>query len=551
VAELSYELGKVLENEWLPWRDLGSLPTSALEEVGCSMPGTGDVDDLIALNYLCPQEMDRVLRGAFEVAEPTHPYRDEVLAAYAGAVEAHPGHVAANVELLLDMADDEWWFEMFTEARRFAWASHGHPYALLMSGLALHRMGRSEEAAEDFAVAFQGLPPEEVEEIEDLTPLVGRAAARSFRDMDEEEGRIAVLEFWRTLDPILITDVNEREVEHYARGAYAHLRFGGAGTDAGQVWARYGRPNAVRSLGEGDGLRTEFWAYGLGPDLTFRRPAASRDLSLTSEGRAYLTDLRQVFPHRYGTRSRSVFTLPAQLARFREGPESGGARLDIHTEVPEILSTGEADSLLVGLFLLDADGQRLAEERRSLSAEASPVRLLDVGVDGAEAMVLEFYNPRAARVAVVRSPVRRDGEEGEDSRISDLLLVDPAAPDSREISRTDSWVVPRTTANDASGDEVGLLFELYDVPASQDRYRMRVRLEPAEGGAVRTLPSRPSGETHFGEEWSRKPIPGPRSAEYVTLDFSDVPPGGYVLRLRVEFFGGYEPIEVARPIQRR
>ena len=82
-------------------------------------------------------------------------------------------------------------------------------------------------------------------------------------------------EFWLTQDPLRSTPVNERLVSHLARSAYAYLRLGGSQTDAGGVWVRYGEPLRVRAVGEGTALRTEFWDYGTGPAVMFRRPATS------------------------------------------------------------------------------------------------------------------------------------------------------------------------------------------------------------------------------------------------------------------------------------
>lgn len=556
VAALNRELGRVLEERWLPWRTLGRLDPSVQLPSRCRPGGVGAGDPtgaeaLITANHLCPAELHRILAESFRPVPGDRDYRADMLAAYRAAVEAYPGQVESNVEILLDMADQEQWFEMLNEARRFAWSSRGHPYALLLSGLALQRMGRSEEALGDYALAFRGLPEDEVRDIEELAPLLDRESAEEMEEMEEEEREEALESFWRALDPILSTEVNERRVEHLARGTYAHLRYGGTRTDAGEVWVRYGRPTTVRTLGEGSGLRTEFWDYGRGPDITFQRPAVTGDMDLTPEGRTYIEDLRHLLPHWYGTRSRSVFTLPAQLGRFR-GPEAGSMELEIHTRVPAMLATGAADTLELGLFLLGAGGERLSETRRSLPARPSTVRLQPPTALGVERVVVEFYHPRITQAAALRSPVLRGLTADEDPRVSDLLLVEPVDAPSRDVSRRDARIDPRTDPRDASGESVGLLFELYDLHDSGGEYAVTVEMRAEGSHQSMAVPSRPSGETEFAERWPRRAVGGAtRVTEYLTADLSAVDVGEYELTVVVELPDGRPPVRLSRSVRRR
>ena len=58
--------------------------------------------------------------------------------------------------------------------------------------------------------------------------------------------------FWQNQDPLLLTEQNERELEHYARLVYADLLFGepkldrrGWDSERGEIYVRYGRPQAM------------------------------------------------------------------------------------------------------------------------------------------------------------------------------------------------------------------------------------------------------------------------------------------------------------------
>jgi GWxTD domain-containing protein len=87
--------------------------------------------------------------------------------------------------------------------------------------------------------------------------------------------------FWKTRDPLDLTNYNERLLEHYSRVAYANLRFSvpklgilGWETDRGTVVIRYGippkifriRPSVVVGMGTNTQAKTEIWQY---PDKTF------------------------------------------------------------------------------------------------------------------------------------------------------------------------------------------------------------------------------------------------------------------------------------------
>ena len=69
----------------------------------------------------------------------------------------------------------------------------------------------------------------------------------SFSSPGEKE--IIQKTFWKKKDPLFLTEVNERKLEHYCRVAYANLRFSrlhqgieGWKTPQGQALIRYGFP---------------------------------------------------------------------------------------------------------------------------------------------------------------------------------------------------------------------------------------------------------------------------------------------------------------------
>jgi tetratricopeptide (TPR) repeat protein len=532
VAEMHHEYATLLHEAWLAFAHVGRLPPDALSEFPCGRLGSdpSDVTTLLSRNFICPDALDRLLAGRFQRVWEGEGLHSEMVAHLEAAVEAFPGHVGANVALLLDFADDELWFDVLNGARRFAWSTGGHPYGLLLSGLALHRMGRSEEAADDLERGLGLLGEDEAARLRSTAALGDASRA-----------------FFAALDPVLNTEVNERAVEHLARAVYAYLRFGSLERDDARVWLRYGRPQDVRAFATG-GMRTEFWDYGRGPDLTFNRAAGGGVRTLTPESRTYLDELAQVFPHWYGTRARRLYLLPAQVARFRgTGVEEG--HVDATVEVPPALAPAPGDDLHAGLFVLGSEGEILHAERRSVVQER--IRFSVPTGPRAASVAVELFDPEGNQAASVRLPAVRGLAEGEDLRISDLLLAEVGPARMDELRRDAPWLAPLARADHLPGDHVGLYFEIYDLGAGDEPYDLRVDLVAEGSGRRLPISFRPSGQTLFGTRWTRQPRgEGQATGEYLVLDLRAVGAGTYTLEATVELADGTRIVSRRRGLSR-
>lgn len=558
-ADLHFERAAMIREGWLPWRRLGEMPTAALQNTACargpnppSSQRYASSEIAVAWNFLCPEHFDRLLATRFEPLEPLRGEdREEMLVSLYDAVDADPGHVEANTELLLLLAEEGRWSELLEGAHYFLSGSSQHPHAQLLLGIALHRLGRSQDASVRFHQALAQLPPAEVETIRDITPLLEPEEARRFAELDAPSREEAVRTFWAPLDPLLTTAVNEREVEHLARAAYAFLRFEGADSDAGRVWVRYGEPQRVRAVRSGPDHRTEFWDYGWGPDLTFRRPAIRLDPTLTGESERYLANLREVFPHRYAPSASEILPLTSQRARFR-GKSGSGLEMEIHTRIPGELVTEYTDSLELGVFLLSSSGMRWTVERRRVEAEPEGDVHLRVPVRrDANRVVLELYDPDTGRAAALRTPVAAGELAAVEDRvqISDVLLVQAAQPyHEGALRRTASWIKPWTGPGIPETDEVGALFEIYDLPRGTVHYELRVVLEDLETGERRALGFKPVGEVEFRSMWQRSRRSPGQIGEYLTLDTRGVESGSYLLRIEMTVPDGELTVEQSRAL---
>ncbi|HSG09595.1 MAG TPA: energy transducer TonB [Longimicrobiales bacterium] len=558
VAGLHYERGLLVKEAWHGARGIGRLPAEALETARCPQArssgsatgGYASADRLIAWNYLCPEELGESFASAFELMDrEAASDRVVALASFRSAVEAVPEHHGANVEILLALADESRWSDLLGGAMRFVRSSGGDPNGLLLAGLALQRLSRSEEARDFFERALTSLPEEEANQVEDLTPILVEPELGEYRRLSRSERRDWARRFWGPLDPILATAVNEREVEHLARSTYAYLRFGSVQSDASEVWIRYGRPEDIRALGAGDGVRTEFWDFGPGPDLTFRRLPHTADMGLTSEGRAYLDEVRQVVPHRYGNGSRAVFALTAQVSRFRDA-DGAGSEVTLNTRVPGILATGARDSLDLSLVLLGQGGDPLSSSVRRIPAVEGDVSM-GAAVPGAvSGVVVEFYSPNTGQAAVLRTPLPAMVEVSGAS-MSDLVLTAPASPRRQEVARGGAWMEPLPLDQPVASHAIGVFLEVYGVESVASWYRLRAEIQDRATGEIRDLSIQPAGESGFRATWDRRPTGGQVTPEFLSVWLSDVPPGRYLLRIVADVPDAGAPLVAEQEFDRR
>ncbi len=554
VTALHYERGMLYEQSWLGARNLGRVPQAALTPAACAQVRPDDAgasfasaEELVAWNYMCPAELEKVWTKGFQNGDGTAQLDfDRMMTSLRAAVTADPTNVGANVELLLGLADQGRWAEMLAGARRFAWITHGHPDGFLLSGLALERLGLTEDAQTQFDSALVRLPAAEVADLEDVRAIATRGQSSQYLSLPRSERERWLKSFWAPMDPVLSTSVNERRVEHLARTTYAHFRFGSAASDPGRVWVRYGRPDRIRAIASGPDVRTEFWDYGQGPDITFRGVAGS-DINLTSEGRSYLNDLQQVFPHRYGRAARIVEPLPGQVSRFRASVAKS-TDVEITTRIPPTMVENEPDSLELSIWELGPNGEKLSVDRRRISPDSAPLSVYSFASPDAARVAVELLNRATGRVATMRAAAHLSRHTDGSGWTSDLLVTKPEVPARWERDHNRLWLQPETLTGPIPGGDVGVYFELYDLPASAAWYQLRMEVEDRVTGEIRSVTFRPASKSEFRTTWDRRPSGSGTTSDLLIARLDDVPPGPYVLRVLADVPGARSPLSLERNI---
>jgi hypothetical protein len=163
--------------------------------------------------------------------------------------------------------------------------------------MALQGLGNSEDAWTAFVRVLPDLPTADREFVLDASALLSESERRLVAGLGEEAKTAWFGQFWDRVEATTGAAEEFVRAEHLARNSYVFLRSGTVPTDAGEVWVRFGRPLAVRTVQGADGASIEFWDYGRGPDITFQRMEGVPGASLTAEGRAYLSQLISTIPY--------------------------------------------------------------------------------------------------------------------------------------------------------------------------------------------------------------------------------------------------------------
>ncbi|MEN8376077.1 MAG: GWxTD domain-containing protein [Gemmatimonadota bacterium] len=582
-ARLHYELGKVYESWWIDWQGLVQIPRTAQGHWSCGGVGSGSAADSTDVDATatglagrfgsfavrCPPEWWEALATVVPIEELKAEDRDRMLRHFRLALAAHPGHVDAAVALLGHLADDADWTEYEVVARSLVEAAPDEARSHLFMGLGLHRQGRSTSAAEHFGLGIDLLEEEARGVFSDLTPLLPADVAERYREMDAESKRRSDETILASKDPLYLTEVNERALEHLARVAWAELKYSapasetrGWDTEIGHIFIRYGEP--VRALqccygGQTDMspialARFQYWSYGpTGPNFYFWRFRTRRRARLAETAKTLADNLTRVMPEAYRpVNPTATHPIPLQITRFR-GARADLIRLELYAAVPlDSLQVAAGDSLQAGVFLFDQAHAPVWRRVHDV-AVTDPGVVLTYRVEVPESTLRYAIEAREVGpdtlprpVARVAGPVRAD-PFGPGLAISDLLLADLIQPRVEGASERDQLtIVPNRGLAFEALDPVHIYFEVYGLQRDGDgaatyEAELTVTEVSAEGrslfarvlrGAVDLFSG--GGDEQQSVRWERTAlIEGDMAPDFLRIALPDLQPGSYRVLLAI------------------
>ncbi len=538
-AELHYLEGRCWERQVQDFEHLVRRP----EALTVSTPeciGLG----VFCLNFTRPRTFHDQLEAAPSLAQMARDEWRRMVAAYRAALGEEPGHMRALGALLVALLDADSLAAYLDEARRGVEASPDSARAHLWLGLGLQRAGATEEAAAAFRRGLELMPPGLRAAYVDPTPLLAPGDSAEMARRIAERGEAVRRLMWLKSDPLYLTEVNERWVEHLARVTYADLKFApvdgsvrGSETEPGQIYVRYGPPRVIWSVprdrskemdlmqvekaletiqtcldvqsGGGDpvacrqvesqarhlpkgGGRWVFWNYAPDrPSFVFTRGLEMPNLRFmrNSYSAAYAQEVRARLPSLYQP-FETVLEVPHQVARFKgTGPDRATVRT--YAALPlRALAEGRADSVAVGLFFFDAGYTRSYRWRRRIPAARPDVPFLfELALPaGYFEYSIEAYAAAASSVARARGSLGVSRYRSDTLSVSDLLVADTiVAVHEPVVGWRDLRVRGSTDLTFGPGEPVGLYWETYGLEAEGGVARYEVAIQvtgAAERGVV-------------------------------------------------------------------
>ncbi len=291
---------------------------------------------------------------------------------------------------------------------------------LLFCGLAHYQLGEYNESHECYQRAYDLMSIEERELLDsiDLLVLIEDHAPRDTMQTVDEQLERAM--FWKSQDPLYLSDFNERKMEHFGRLAYSNLRFKrfsanveGWQTDMGKTYIKFGRYrrriSGYGSCGKtanlmetwfyetfkiqfcGDG--TDRWSFGGGdevggvsfippnsslfdywdeaPENAFRQRTFSFPSTPQEASHHTFRKIAQRFVDPYLKRK---YTLPYQVAAFEE---RDSVRVELSYMIPKNRlesnpETGEV-SFWDGVFFFDEQWQDIYTYRKAVNFKRKSV----------------------------------------------------------------------------------------------------------------------------------------------------------------------------------
>ncbi|MBI3125276.1 MAG: GWxTD domain-containing protein [Ignavibacteriales bacterium] len=367
-----------------------------------------------------------------------------------------------------------------------------------------YRLNEPEQSYPEFQKAIALMTNEEKKEF-----LIGsvKILLQSLLDekkaYSENELNQIVNSYWNSKDPLVITEVNERLLEHFARVTYANLRFGseaknikGWQSDRGEALIRYGfplkkiryRPNTIDTGRKFIRLiKTDIWIYNnftlaftdqfLTNQFQFSSPYTSKAVPQYPGNTDDLVklDLRYTKPEEYNPNFKGpIFRVPYKAYQFAASDKN---KTDVYVgyqiNYEDTATTKEqfSQGYDVGLFFNDNGFNRKFEKKETVSLKAgndvlhsNSLYMKTVPQNGN--LAFELMRKKDSGVASYHGKFSIKNFRGNELQISDLLLSKELELEKKlegAIERKNISVVANPTNRFNSQDHVFLYYEIYNL----------------------------------------------------------------------------------------
>ena len=504
------------------------------------------------------------------------------LAMFSRAVGADSSNLRYSRHLYMAYAERKQWPNLATVAALRARQFPLDFQAQLALGLAYHRLANEKGATRAFDSAFVLLDETEANRLKNLSRILRPRAPKALQGQISDSASWLKLPssqrdglesmFWMMSDPLALTQENEFRLEFLARVVFADFRWTidemalrGADTDRGDVYVRYGPPDFEMTIPGGttdgntysDGGVTLVWDYNSALTFFFDLQPGFATGRVSRFDRNYVETLRDAIPVSFANvpATRLLDTIPMRIVRFRSGADSSDAVIAASVPIDSLVRATPLDRVPVDIDLrifdqfvkvrgLESDQLTFARDSANAPLDRAWTRRVGPGINVVRVEALQADSKRGARAMSRLDPTTNVG-----FGMSDVLFGNK--PELRRgVTMPSRWSDVAITPNAGSvarGSALGLLWEMYDlVPKNgMTTYRVAITVERenrmgAAGFAVRVLDNlgRAVGRAQqfrdrFTILFDRQGSALPVLVEYLSLDMTQAPSGGYRLRVEV------------------
>ena len=501
---------------------------------------------------------------------------------FSRAVAADSSNLRYSRHLYMAYAERKKWQELATVAARRARQFPLDFQAQLALGLATHRLANEMGATRAFDSAFVLMDETEANRLKNLSRImrprarkeskgqIGDSASWSKLPSSQREGLEAM--FWMMSDPLALTQENEFRLEFLARVVFADFRWTidemelrGADTDRGDVYVRYGPPDFEMTIPGSttdnrtrlDGGVTLVWDYNNKLTFFFDLQPGFATGRVSLFDRNYVEALRDAVPVSFANvpAARLLDTIPIRITRFRSGADSSDAVIAALVPIDSLVKSNALERVPVDIDLrifdqfvkvrgMESDQSIFSRDSSNAPLDRVWTRRVGPGINVVRVEALQPDSKRGARAMTRLDPTMNVG-----FGMSDVLLG--SKPELRSgVALPSRWRDIAITPNAGSvarNSSVGLLWEMYDLVPRDGitQYRVAITVERedrmgATGFAVRVLDNlgRAVGRAQqsrdrFTISFDRQAGALPVLVEYLSLDMTQAPAGGYRLQVEV------------------
>lgn len=508
----------------------------------------------------------------------------EALALFSRAVGADSTNLMYSRHLYMGYVERKRWTDVVAVASMRARQFPLDFQSQLALGLAYHRLANEKGATIAFDSAFALMDDNEANRLKNLvrimrprprakssgTDHVADSASWTKLPSSQREGLEAM--FWMMSDPLALTQENEYRLEFLARVVYADFRWTvddlnlrGADTDRGDVYVRYGPPDFEMTIPGGtsdsrqrlDGEVTLFWDYTNSFTFFFDLKPGYATGRLAFDDRNYVAQMNDVVPVSFANVpvTRLLDTIPMRIARFRSGADSTDALITALVPIDSLVRGNalervpiDVDVRIFDQFVrvrgMESDQLTFARDSSAGSLGRLWSRRLGPGINVVRVEALQADSKRGARAMARLEPATNVG-----FGMSDVLLGNKPELRSGVVtpSRWRDIAITPSVGSYARGSSLGLLWEMYDlVPKDgQTKYRVAITVDRADRDGVtgftlrvldnlgRAVGRAQQSRDRFTISFDRQGGALPVLVEYLSLDMTQAPSGGYRLRVEV------------------